>query len=97
MVWSQEEIDAFKARRAQGEGNLGKVDEFVSGGWADHASGGKKNMPSLTRGRATPVRKHTSTPTEKSHVVDDWLGSPITAKRSWKVKSTKSPLPAGMM
>ena len=28
MTWTEEEINAFKARRSQGEGSLGKVDNF---------------------------------------------------------------------
>jgi hypothetical protein len=81
MVWSQEEIDAFKARRAQGEGNLDKVDEFVSG---DYGGGHNKknNTPttSPTRRDTHIPKKTTTSPMEKSHV-DDWIGSPIAAKR----------------
>ena len=86
MVWSQEEIDAFKARRAQGEeGHLGKVDDYVSVG----QGGGGAVSPTA---RASPVRKWKPTAAaEKSHVTD-WIGgSPTAVKRSWKVKSpTKS-------
>jgi hypothetical protein len=85
MVWTQEEIDAFKARRAQGEGNLGKVDDFVC---ADQA------RSSPTRTSFSGTRKWKATPTDENRRVDDWLGaSPTGQRRSWKVKSVKPVVP----
>ena len=79
MTWSQEEIDAFKARRAQGDGNLGKVDDFVC---SDQA----KTSPRKWGSR--------SSPSEETGRTDDWLGgSPAGKKRSWKVKSVKAVVP----
>ena len=90
MTWTQEEIDAFKARRAQGEGNLGKVDDFVC---ADQA------RSSPTRSSINSPRKWKATPTKDQEPtygkVDDWLGASPTGqpRRSWKVKSTKPVVP----
>jgi hypothetical protein len=85
MTWTQEEIDAFKARRAQGEGNLGKVDDFVC---ADQA------RSSPTRSSTSSPRKWKATPTDENRRSDDWLGaSPTGQRRSWKVKSIKAVVP----
>ena len=85
MTWSQAEIDAFKARRAQGEGNLGKVDDFVC---SDQAKASPR------RSSTDSPRKWGGSPNDASNrSVDDWLGSPTKAKRSWKVKSTKPVVP----
>ena len=80
MTWTQEEIDAFKARRAQGEGNQGKVDDFVNGDQATTLS--------PTR---SPRKWGSSTKTERTSYHDDWLGSPQKGRRSWKVKETSKP------
>jgi len=90
MVWNQEEIDAFKARRAQGEGNLGKVDDFVN---VDSSSANVYHQSPTQR---SPVRKWTSTTTSPAAKIHgDWLGStPSPTKKSWKVKSTKPNLPS---
>jgi len=84
MTWSQEEIDAFKARRAQGEGNLGKVDDFVCN---------EQTRSSPTR--SSTARKWNPTPTEENRRVDEFIGagSPMGKKRTWKVKSTKPVVP----
>ena len=79
------EINAFKARRSQGEGSIGKIDDFVNA-----AQSGVSSSRSSIGG--TP-RKWNPTPTDENRGTDDWLGSPGTAKRSWKVKSTKQVLP----
>ncbi len=84
MTWTQDEIDAFKARRAQGEGNLGKVDDFVC---SDQA------RASPSRSATSSPRKWKPTPTDENRRTDEWLGSPSTAKRSWKVKSIKPVVP----
>ena len=85
MTWTQEEIDAFKARRAQGEGNLGKVDDFVC---SDQA------RSSPTRTSASSPRKWKGSPTDEKSRVDDWVGaSPTGQRRSWKVKSIKPVVP----
>ena len=80
MTWSQEEIDAFKARRAQGEGNQGKVDDFVC---ADQE---KTHSPSRS-----PRKWGSKNSGERTSYHDDWLGSPTKGRRSWKVKETKKP------
>ena len=84
MVWTQEEIDAFKARRTQTEGDLGKVDTFVNAAQEIYAS------PTTTRSPLT--RKWKPTPTDENRRSDDWLGSPPITKRSWKAKSPVSTL-----
>jgi hypothetical protein len=84
MVWSQEEIDAFKQRRSQTDGDVGRVDEFVS------ADQGK---PSPRRSSAGSPRKWKPTPTDENRRSDEWLGSPTKGRRSWKVKETpKAPV-----
>jgi len=84
MTWSEEEIAAFKARRAQGEGNQEKVDDFVN---SDQAKASPR------RSAAGSPRKWTPTPTDDNKRSDDWLGSPGAARRSWKPKSTKPVVP----
>ena len=86
MVWSQEEIDAFKARRANFEGS-DKVNDFVN---ADQNGG--HNNPSPRR--SVNQRKWKPTSSDTSQRSDDWLGaSPTPKKRSWKVKSIKTVIP----
>mmetsp|Transcript_56154 Transcript_56154/g.162687 ORF Transcript_56154/g.162687 Transcript_56154/m.162687 type:complete len:89 (+) Transcript_56154:88-354(+) len=81
MVWTQEEIDAFKARRSQGEGDLGKVNDFVS---ADQAA-------QVSPSRSPTARKWKPTPTDENRRSDEWLGSPTKGRRSWKVKEVVKP------
>ena len=83
MTWSQEEIEAFKARRAQGDGNLGKVDDFVC---TDQAKASPRRSSTNS-----PRKWGQSSPEEANSRVDDWLGSPTKARRSWKVKETTKP------
>lgn len=81
MVWSQEEIDAFKARRASQEGNVGKVDEWVS----------PSQVPTNGSPSRSPTgRKWKPTPTDENRRSDEWIGtgSPTGKTRSWKVKSS---------
>jgi hypothetical protein len=85
MVWSQEEIDAYKARRASNEGDVGRVNE-----WACTDQGVVSPRKSVNS-----PRKWTPTPTDDNRRSDDWLGSsPVGKKRSWKVKSAKTAIPA---
>lgn len=85
MTWTAEEIEAFKARRAQGDGNLGKVDDFVN---SDQAASSPR------RSATNSPRKWKATPTDENRRSGDWLGSsPTGAKRSWKVKSVKPVVP----
>jgi hypothetical protein len=81
MVWSEQEVAAFKARRATYE-NDGKVDDFV-------CSGQSKVSPR----RSVTEKKWKPTPTTENARSDDWLGSPSTKKRSWKVKEIKIVIP----
>ena len=86
MVWSEEEIAAFKARRSQGEGSLGKVDDYVNGA--------QSKFDSPRRSATSSPRKWKPTPTSENKRTDDWLGaSPTKVTRSWKVKSTKPVVP----
>jgi hypothetical protein len=83
MVWSEEEIAVFKARRATTEGNDGKVDDFVS-----------QDQSKVSPRRSVNVKKWKATPTAENSRPDDWLGSPSTNKaRSWKVKEIKTVVP----
>lgn len=86
MVWSQEEIDAFKARSSQYEGNTGKVEDFVNA-----AQGPASPRTSLT---GSP-RKWKPSPTAETRRSNEWVGhgSPCGKKRSWKVKSIKPVVP----
>ena len=83
MTWTQEEIDAFKSRRSQGEGNLGKVDDFVC---TDQAQSSPRRSST-----SSPRKWGQASPGEANSRVDDWLGSPTKPRRSWKVKETKKP------
>jgi hypothetical protein len=84
MVWSQEEIDAYKARRASNEGDVGRVDDWASSG----------QDPVSPRKSQTGAKKWAPTPTDDNKRADDWLGSsPVGKKRSWKVKSIKTVIP----
>ena len=89
MVWSQEEIDAFKARRAQGDGdgNLGKVDDFVC--FDQDAT--RRSPGGASPTKSPTARKWKPTPTLENRRSDEWLGSPTPPKRSWKVKTPASP------
>lgn len=86
MVWSQEEIDAFKARMHQGEGNVAKVDDFVNQA---------QEQQSPRRSLTNSPRKWNPTPTDENRRSDDWIGtgSPTGKKRSWTVKSVKPVIP----
>eukprot|EP00339_Tiarina_fusa_P007428 CAMPEP_0117026590 /NCGR_PEP_ID=MMETSP0472-20121206/19530_1 /TAXON_ID=693140 ORGANISM="Tiarina fusus, Strain LIS" /NCGR_SAMPLE_ID=MMETSP0472 /ASSEMBLY_ACC=CAM_ASM_000603 /LENGTH=94 /DNA_ID=CAMNT_0004733631 /DNA_START=119 /DNA_END=403 /DNA_ORIENTATION=+ len=89
MVWSEQEIAAFKARRANAEGNAGKVDEFLPGSGQDSFASPTRS-PRRTSAEGDRLRSK-ATPTR---VCDDWLGaSPTGKKRSWKVKSIKDVIP----
>ena len=80
MVWSQEEIEAFKARRRQGEGDVGKVNDWVC---ADQQPVSRKSFGT--------TRKWQPTPTEENRRCDDWLGGGGgKPRRSWKVKGSSS-------
>jgi hypothetical protein len=83
MVWTEQEIAAFKARKALYEGNDGdKVDDFVN---TDQAKASPR--------RCSTEKKWKPTPTTDNARSDDWLGSPSTKKRSWKVKSISAVIP----
>eukprot|EP00934_Nitzschia_sp_Nitz4_P001581 Nitzschia sp. Nitz4//scaffold53_size117307//52616//52885//NITZ4_003768-RA/size117307-processed-gene-0.156-mRNA-1//-1//CDS//3329554199//1581//frame0 len=84
MVWSQDEINAFKARSVQTEGNSGKVDDYVN----------VEQSPRRISSSASP-RKWKPTPTDENRRSDEWLGhgSPCGKKRSWKVKEIQAVVP----
>jgi hypothetical protein len=82
MVWSEQEIAAFKERKAMFEGNDGKVDDFVS-----------QDQSKVSPRRSSNVKKWKPTPTAENARSDDWLGTPSTKLRSWKVKKTKTVVP----
>lgn len=87
MVWTEEEIKAFKARMHQGEGSVAKVDDFVNQG---------QTAPSSSTNTVTSSpRKWKATPTSENQRADDWMGagSPTGKKRSWTVKSVKPVIP----
>jgi hypothetical protein len=84
MVWTQEEIEAYKGRRSQTDGNLGKVDDFVNSG---------QGSATFSPRSPTATRKWKPTPTDENRRSDEWLGSPNKTRRSWKVKETPSQAP----
>ena len=86
MVWSQEEIDSFKARRSEYEDNVGKVDAFVC---AEQGPGSPR------RSSGSPRKSWKPTPTSETRRSNEWIGhgSPMGKKRSWKVKSIKPIVP----
>jgi hypothetical protein len=82
MVWSEQEVAAFKARRANVDGNGGKVEDFVC-----------SDKSKVSPRRSSTEKKWKPTPTAENARSDDWLGSPSTKKRSWKVKEIKTVIP----
>jgi hypothetical protein len=92
MVWSQEEIDSFKALRPQREGNAGKVDDFVN------SAQSHLNSPMASpAAKGTPGRRFLGGTGDSSLRSPEWLGagSPTGKKRSWKIKSVKDVVAAG--
>jgi hypothetical protein len=89
MVWSEQEITAFKARTRAAmyyEGNdSSKVDDFVCQDQGVQISRRPR--------RISKEKKWTPTPTAENARSDDWLGIPSTKKQSWKVKSTRAVIP----
>mmetsp|Transcript_144303 Transcript_144303/g.204059 ORF Transcript_144303/g.204059 Transcript_144303/m.204059 type:complete len:96 (-) Transcript_144303:210-497(-) len=88
MVWSQEEIAAFKARLVNAEGDAGKVDDFLPGS-------GQESFVSSPRGRSSTSSDRFRSKATPTSVNDDWIGggSPTGKKRSWKAKSIKAVIP----
>ena len=92
MVWSQEEIDSFKALRPQREGNAGKVDDFVN------SAQSHLNSPMASpAAKGTAGRRFLGGTGDSSLRSPEWLGagSPTGKKRSWKIKSVKDVVAAG--
>jgi hypothetical protein len=54
MVWNKEEIEAFKQRRSQGDGDVGKVDDFVNP-QQDKASPRRSSTDSPRKWKPTPT------------------------------------------
>jgi hypothetical protein len=82
MFCSKQEIAAFKARKAMYDGSDGRVDDFVC-----------QNQSKVSLSRSSVEKKWKPTPTVENARSDDWLGSPATKKRSWKVKAIKTAMP----
>jgi hypothetical protein len=75
---SKKEIEAYHEARNQLEPERGRPGDFLP-------SSGMCISP-----RKSPVKpKWRATPTEENKRPDEWLGSPNTKKRSWKVKEIK--------
>ena len=92
MVWSQEEIDSFKALRPQREGNAGKVDDFVN------TAQSHLNSPvGSPVAKSTSGRRFMGGTGDSSLRSPEWLGagSPTGKKRSWKIKSVKDVVDVG--
>jgi hypothetical protein len=82
MVWSEQMMAGFKARRANYEENYVKVDDFVC-----------QDQAKVSPHRFSIEKKWKPTPSAENARPDDWLGSPSTKKRSWKVKSIITDIP----
>jgi len=93
MVWTQEEIDAFKSEVANREGNAGKVNDFVNA--AQGPSGGGRRISSTSR-QMTSLKSPNPSSEDNSHLRSpEWLGrgTPTGQRRSWKVNSVRDVVP----
>ena len=87
MPWSQEEIDAWKARLVVSEHQAGKVDDYASADQQEYASP-KRN----TNGYGRNFNKQNTPSSSSSN--DEWLGgSPNGKKKTWKPKTMKQSVP----
>jgi hypothetical protein len=100
MVWTQEDIDAYKATRANREGNAGKVDDFVNSAHSLSSSSHHRRSlvsPMASGTRSSMYRRSSVTaPGEEPLRSPEWIGmgSPTGKRRSWKVKSIRNVEPA---